>query len=76
MKVAIHGHTDNVGAAELNMKLSNERAKAVYDVLVKEGVSSKRLSYQGFGASKPIGANTSAEGRADNRRTEFVITGN
>jgi len=75
MKVAIHGHTDNTGAPGLNLKLSQERAKAVYDILVKEGVSFKRLSYKGFGETKPIKPNTSSENRATNRRTEFVITG-
>ena len=76
MKVAIHGHTDNVGSPDANMKLSNDRAKAVYDILVKEGIASGRLSYKGFGETKPAKSNTSDEGRAANRRTEFVITAN
>lgn len=74
MKVAIHGHTDNVGSPADNMKLSQDRAKAVYDILVKAGVSSSRLSHKGFGETKPLKSNSSAEGRAANRRTEFVIT--
>lgn len=76
MKVAIHGHTDNVGSPADNLTLSENRAKAVYDILVKAGVSSSRLSFKGFGESKPIKSNDSAAGRAENRRTEFVIMGN
>ena len=74
MKVAIHGHTDNVGSPADNMKLSEDRAKAVYDILVKAGVSTSRLAYKGFGETKPIKSNSNSEGRAANRRTEFVIT--
>ena len=74
MKVAIHGHTDNVGAPGLNLKLSQDRAKAVYDILVKEGIASSRMSSKGFGETKPLKSNSSAENRAANRRTEFVIT--
>lgn len=73
MKVAIHGHTDNVGSPVDNMKLSQDRAKAVEDILVKEGISTSRLSHKGFGETKPTKSNSSAEGRAANRRTEFVI---
>ena len=76
MKVAIHGHTDNIGSPADNMELSENRAKAVYDVLVKKGVSSSRLAYKGFGETKPVASNTTAEGRSENRRTEFVITSN
>lgn len=76
MKVAIHGHTDNIGSPESNMKLSNDRAKAVYDILVKDGISASRLSFKGFGETKPKKPNTSEEGRSQNRRTEFVITAN
>lgn len=74
MKVAIHGHTDNVGSPADNLKLSENRAKAVHDILVEGGVSVSRLAYKGFGETKPIADNSSKEGRAENRRTEFVIT--
>ena len=74
IKVAIHGYTDNIGAAADNLKLSDDRAKAVYDILISQGVSTSRLSYKGFGAAKPVKSNDTAEGRAENRRTEFVIT--
>jgi outer membrane protein OmpA-like peptidoglycan-associated protein len=71
--VAIHGHTDNIGGAEPNLKLSKERAQSVYDHLISLGIDRSRLSYKGFGQSKPVDSNDTAEGRARNRRTEFVI---
>jgi len=74
MKVAIHGHTDFVGSDEDNMVLSENRAKSVYDFLVQKGIDKSRLSYKGFGKSQPIDTNQTEEGRARNRRTEFVIT--
>lgn len=73
LKVAIHGHTDSDGTDALNLKLSDSRAKAVRDHLVGQGVAASRLSFKGFGSTKPIADNTSAEGKAKNRRTEFVI---
>ena len=76
VEIAIHGHTDNVGDAGANLTLSTQRARIVYDLLLLEGIDSKRLSYKGFGASKPVTSNASEIGRAKNRRTEFVITKN
>lgn len=73
IKVAIHGHTDNIGGYEYNMNLSERRARSVYDYLLKKGISSSRLSYDGFGFSKPVASNDTESGRAMNRRTEFVI---
>lgn len=73
VKVDIHGHTDNVGDPEENMFLSENRAKAVYNYLVLEDIDSSRLSYKGFGETKPIASNSNEVGRAKNRRTEFVI---
>lgn len=73
LKVAIHGHTDNVGNAQDNLALSDNRAKSVYDYLVSRGIDASRLSYKGYGSSRPIGENTTEKGRARNRRTEFVI---
>lgn len=75
VKVAIHGHTDNVGDPKENMLLSENRAKAVYNYLVIEDIDPSRLSFKGFGETKPIAKNNSEEGRAKNRRTEFVIVG-
>lgn len=74
MRVSIHGHTDAVGDAESNMKLSTERARAVYDFLLTTGISPDRLSYRGFGQTNPVASNDNEEGRSKNRRTEFVIT--
>ncbi len=71
--VAIHGHTDNIGGAESNLELSKDRAKSVYDFLISLGIDRSRLSYKGFGQSKPVDSNSTTEGRAMNRRTEFVI---
>ena len=73
LKFDIHGHTDNVGKQEYNQILSEKRAKAVYDALIKRGIDERRLRYRGFGFSKPIASNETEEGRAKNRRTEFII---
>jgi outer membrane protein OmpA-like peptidoglycan-associated protein len=75
-KFAINGHTDNVGNAKANQKLSEERAKAVMDALIEKGVNPANLTSQGFGSSKPVKSNKTAAGRAENRRTEIVYLGN
>ena len=71
-EVAIHGHTDNVGGAKYNMKLSNGRADAVKTYLVSKGVAASRVATKGFGFTKPIADNSNPQGRAKNRRIEFV----
>jgi outer membrane protein OmpA-like peptidoglycan-associated protein len=73
MKIEISGHTDNTGSLALNLKLSGERAKAVTDYLVAKGIETTRLDYKGFGPQQPISENTTAAGRAKNRRVEFKI---
>lgn len=74
MKIEIHGHTDNVGDDGQNMKLSNERAFAVFEALTKFGVPrSQIVTSKGYGETKPIGDNGTEAGRAKNRRTEFVL---
>jgi outer membrane protein OmpA-like peptidoglycan-associated protein len=75
-KFAINGHTDNVGNAKANQKLSEVRAKVVMDALIEKGVNPANLTSQGFGASKPVKSNKTAAGRAENRRTEIVYLGN
>lgn len=75
MKIAIHGHTDDVGNDESNLALSADRAFSVMAYLQERGVSKEHLSHKGFGETKPIAPNTSPEARALNRRTEFVILG-
>lgn len=75
IKVQINGHTDNTGTHTHNNQLSVDRAKAVADYLVSKGIDAKRLAWKGFGSTKPIADNNTDEGRALNRRTEFVIVG-
>ncbi|MCB0482775.1 MAG: PD40 domain-containing protein [Flavobacteriales bacterium] len=73
IQVAIHGHTDNVGVKSENLALSADRAYSVKAYIEKLGVSPSRLSFQGFGDTKPLASNATEEGRSRNRRTEFVI---
>ena len=73
LKILLAGHTDNVGKPEDNQKLSENRAKAVYDYLVSQGIKTDRVAYKGFGETKPIADNNTEEGRAQNRRTVFTI---
>ena len=76
MRGELSGHTDNVGDKKMNMTLSANRAKAVYDYLTTEGkIDPKRLTYKGFGDTKPKVKNDSDANRAINRRTEFKVTG-
>tara|TARA_R110002096_G_scaffold426165_3_gene635537 strand:+ start:3040 stop:4989 length:1950 start_codon:yes stop_codon:yes gene_type:complete len=73
VKVAIYGHTDNIGDAIANLVLSKERSQSVKNYLILEGIGANRLESDGFGANKPIASNKTELGRAKNRRTEFVI---
>jgi outer membrane protein OmpA-like peptidoglycan-associated protein len=73
MKVAIHGHTDNVGDDQSNLTLSESRAYSVFAYLKQQGISESRLTYKGFGETKPLASNDTDSGRRINRRTEFVI---
>jgi len=72
LKFEIDGHTDSDGKADANLKLSQERADAVKAKLSEMGIDGSRLTSKGFGASKPVDKNDSAEGKANNRRVEFV----
>jgi outer membrane protein OmpA-like peptidoglycan-associated protein len=72
-KIAIHGHTDNVGNPQQNLVLSTDRAFSVRAYLEEKGIESARLSHKGFGSNKPKMSNATEIGRATNRRTEFVI---
>jgi len=71
----IGGHTDDVGKADYNMKLSGERAAAVVQWLVAHGVAASRLSSHGYGDTQPLVKNTSDENRAKNRRVELERKG-
>lgn len=75
LQVEIGGHTDNTGSEEKNMKLSENRAKSVRDYLVQKGISEARITYKGFGSTKPVATNSTPEGKAQNRRTEMVVKG-
>lgn len=74
MKLSLQGHTDDIGSPESNMLLSESRAKTVSDYLLSRGIDKSRLTYQGFGETRPIASNATEEGRAKNRRTVFVVT--
>jgi outer membrane protein OmpA-like peptidoglycan-associated protein len=75
LKIAVEGHTDSVGGDEYNMKLSENRAGAVRDFLVGQGVSSAIVTSKGFGKTMPVADNSSAAGRQQNRRVELVVSG-
>ncbi|SMO82627.1 OmpA family protein [Solitalea koreensis] len=75
-EVKILGHTDDTGKDDYNMKLSQQRADAVKDYALSLGVNAKRLTAIGYGESQPIADNTTAEGRTENRRVEFLISAN
>jgi len=72
MEVEINGYTDNVGKKAYNQKLSLRRAESVKNWLVNQGIAASRITAKGFGMSNPIASNKTAEGRAKNRRIEFV----
>lgn len=73
LKIKINGHTDDIGNETDNQLLSEKRAKAVVDFLVKAGISSNRLKYEGFGESQPLKPQNTASAKALNRRTAFEI---
>ena len=72
-QVRVEGHTDSVGNAAYNEKLSRERARAVQNALTSRGFPAARISSEGFGASRPVADNATEEGRARNRRIEFHV---
>ncbi|MDG1535053.1 MAG: OmpA family protein [Schleiferiaceae bacterium] len=74
LSVQIQGHTDNVGDAGANLDLSQRRAKRVAQTIIDLGVSSSRITYRGYGEKRPVASNDSEAGRAQNRRTVFVVT--
>ena len=73
LKIRIKGHTDKVGGSSVNKKLSEDRAKAVYNALATNGIELSRLSYIGVGEADPIDTNDTDAGRQSNRRTEFIL---
>jgi outer membrane protein OmpA-like peptidoglycan-associated protein len=75
LKVQVEGYTDSVGGDDLNQKLSENRAGAVKDFLVSQGVSQSNITSQGFGKNNPVADNSTAAGRAQNRRVNLVVSG-
>jgi len=73
LKIEVQGHTDNTGKKELNDKLSDDRANAVMQALIKRGVEASRLTAKGYGQDVPIADNKWPNGRTKNRRVQFVI---
>lgn len=75
LRIEVEGHTDNVGSDEYNQKLSEQRAAAVRDYLMSQGVQQPMISAKGFGEAQPVASNDSASGRQQNRRVELVVSG-
>jgi outer membrane protein OmpA-like peptidoglycan-associated protein len=75
LKVQVEGYTDSTGSDELNQKLSENRAAAVKDFLVSQGVSPNNITSAGFGQNSPVADNTTVSGRAQNRRVNMVVSG-
>jgi outer membrane protein OmpA-like peptidoglycan-associated protein len=73
MIIQVQGHTDLGSTADYNLRLSENRAKAVAEWLISKGTKTERISYKGFGNTKPIADNNTSEGRAKNRRIEFEV---
>jgi outer membrane protein OmpA-like peptidoglycan-associated protein len=72
-KMVVEGHTDSQGGLEFNQKLSQQRAQSVRDYLVSRGIAADRITAEGYGPTRSIGDNATAEGRANNRRVEIVV---
>lgn len=72
-KLDVQGHTDNTGNSQYNYDLSVKRAESVKKFLVENGINDSRLSTKGFGETRPVASNDTEEGRAENRRIEFVV---
>ena len=75
LHVTVEGHTDNTGSAEFNERLSQQRAQAVQDFLLQQGVKPGNTEAQGFGEDQPVATNNTAAGRQLNRRVDLVVTG-
>jgi len=74
MNLSIEGYTDSTGSLELNMRLSTERARTVYEFLLGQGISADRMKYQGFGPENPVAPNDTEANRSRNRRVEVVLS--
>jgi outer membrane protein OmpA-like peptidoglycan-associated protein len=76
LQLQVEGYTDNVGSDQFNQKLSEQRADAVRDYLTSQGVQMGNISATGYGESDPVADNSTAQGRAENRRVQLVVSGN
>lgn len=76
LHLAVEGHTDSIGTDEYNRRLSEQRAEAVRDYLVQQGIKSDAITSSGFGKTEPVASNDTPEGRQQNRRVELVVSGN
>lgn len=75
LRVLVEGHTDHLGDESYNQKLSEQRARAVGQALIAEGISVDRITALGYGESKPVADNSTPEGRSENRRVDIVFAG-
>jgi outer membrane protein OmpA-like peptidoglycan-associated protein len=75
LRLAVEGHTDNVGGDSYNQDLSEHRGSAVRDYLTQQGMQQDSVTTKGFGKTQPIATNDTAAGRQQNRRVELVISG-
>ena len=75
LRIEIGGHTDSKGSNQYNLELSKQRARVVYQYLIDHGIDRGRLTYKGYGESRPVSSNETEKGRAANRRTEIRIVG-
>jgi outer membrane protein OmpA-like peptidoglycan-associated protein len=75
LHLEVEGHTDGVGSDDLNMRLSENRAAAVRDFLIGQGVAGTSIQSIGYGESRPVATNDTSSGRQENRRVELVVSG-
>jgi outer membrane protein OmpA-like peptidoglycan-associated protein len=75
LKLQLEGHTDSIGTDEINQKLSEQRANAVRDFLIAQGVAAANVTARGFGKTQPVASNDTAAGRQQNRRVEMIVSG-
>ena len=71
--IEVIGYSDSIGSEEHNQSLSERRAAAVTEALVRDGVDARRITTRGYGAANPVASNATAEGRAQNRRVEIIL---
>ena len=73
LKLGVYGHTDNSGSDDVNVPLSEKRADAVKEYLLRKGLGTNRIETKGYGSSKPVADNSTVVGKSRNRRVEIVL---